>query len=80
MEAIRIIKKPINGEVVIDLPESFADNEVEVIVMPVQKDRSDVDERAFDPEKYRGALKVKMSLEEIEQECKEMRDEWDRDF
>ncbi|NOY59535.1 MAG: hypothetical protein GXO75_11500 [Calditrichaeota bacterium] len=80
MEAIRIIKRPVNGEITIDLPASFTNEEVEVIVMPVQKDRNITDESEFDPEKYRGALKVDMSIEQIEQECKKMRDEWDRDF
>ncbi len=75
-----MIKKPVNGEITIDLPESLADEEVEVIVLPVQNDGSNVDERVFNPAKYRGALKVKMSLDQVERECKEMRDEWNRDF
>lgn len=38
MEAIRIIKKPVKCEITIDLPESFGEPEVEVIVLPISKE------------------------------------------
>ena len=76
MEALRVIKKPVNSTITITLPESFGDGEVEVIVRPVEKIQSP--KKNFDPTKYRGIWRDKnINIDKI---CREMREEWERDF
>ena len=78
MEALRVIKKPVNSTITITLPASFGDGEVEVIVRPVGKDRKK--NETFDPEKFRGSLRSEMSDKELEEEIRKMREEWERGF
>lgn len=76
MDAYRIIEKPENHKITITLPESFGDEEVEVIVLPVEGKSEK--KKEFDPTKYRGFLKdIEMDVDE---ECRKMRGEWDRGF
>lgn len=76
MEAVRMIKKPVNGEVTIDLPESFGEHEVEVIVLPVGKEEER--EKNRDLAAFEGIWEGKNL--DVEKTSKEMRAEWERDF
>jgi len=78
MEALRIIQKPVNQKITIELPKSFGDEEVEIIVLPVVKENGR--HKKIDPTQYRGAIKLDMSEEEIAKECQKLRAEWERDF
>lgn len=77
MEALRMIKKPTNRKITITLPESFGDEPVEVIVLSTGKKRKT--RSKFNPEKYYGLGQSSLSVEEIDRQLREMRDEWDRD-
>jgi len=76
METLRLIKKPVNSTITITLPESFGDGEMEVIVRPVEN--SEEDKKDIDITKYRGIWKDKdLDIDKI---CRELREEWERDF
>jgi len=58
MIAIREIKKPINQQIIIDLPDDFNASEVEVIIIPLENEK--------EPEKLRifGVGKDHMKINE----------------
>ncbi len=74
MEALRIVTKPENGRIVIDMPEGLKEEKkVEVIILPFEEH---VKRRTrFDPTKYRGIWKD--SDIDVEKICREMREEWE---
>jgi hypothetical protein len=79
MEALRYIEIPHDGRITIDLPEILRSKEkVEIIVLPY----NDIikKKKAFDPKKFRGAGKLKMTVDEIGRESKKLRNEWNRNF
>ncbi len=76
MEALRIIQKPVNQKITIELPKSFGDEEVEIIVLPVVKKNER--HKKIDPREFRGIWKDKNL--DVEKICREIRDEWERDF
>lgn len=79
MEAIRITGEPKDGKITIDLPEELRDQKkVEIIVLPYEDEPKR--RKGFDPTKFRGAVKLDMTVNEIAGECKKMRDEWERGF
>jgi len=79
MEAMRGLKKPENGSILLTLPDKLKDlEELEIIVLPVEKKVTK--EKNLDPRQFYGAANLNMSIEEIDAECQEMRDEWERDF
>lgn len=79
MEALRIIKSPEQGKITIILPEELkAEKELEVIVLPVGGKKEI--KKGFDPRKFKGAVKLDMSVEEIDRECRKVRDDWERGF
>jgi len=79
MNALRVIQRPINGRITIDLPDEFLiQEEVVIIVLPYMEKPKQ--KKAFDPTEFRGAAKLNMTVEEIDQECRKLRDEWERDF
>ncbi len=80
MEALRIIKKPVNRQVTIDIPETFGEGDVEIIVLPVAAKNGKKSSKKFDPEIFRGKIKSDLSVEEIGIECQKLRDEWKRDI
>lgn len=77
MDAYRIIEKPENHKITITLPESFGDEEVEVIVLPVN-DKKKIEKESFDPDKFRGIWKN--SNIDAEKLSREMRSEWNRNI
>jgi hypothetical protein len=54
------------------------DKKLEIIILPYE-DKSKKP-KAFDPTKFRGVGKLNMTVEEIDRECRRLRDEWDRPF
>ncbi|HEX9973960.1 MAG TPA: hypothetical protein VGD14_17955 [bacterium] len=79
MVALRIIKSPENGRIIIDLPVSLRrEKKLEIIVLPFGTEQKQ--KTSFDPREFKGAGKLNMTVEEIDQECKKMRDEWERSF
>jgi len=51
---------------------------LEIIVLPYEgKEKK---KKSFDPKKFKGAGKLDMTVEEIDSECRKLRDEWDRNF
>lgn len=69
----RKIMPVVNNEIHLKIPENFATDEVEVIVIP----RSKLDEnQTIDFTKYFGVTNI--GEEKIEQKLNELRDEWER--
>ena len=75
MEAYRVIKKPKKRRLVISVPENMGDMELEVIVLPVEKEKQN---RKFDPLKYKGIWKDKNI--DVEKTCRGMRTGWERNI
>jgi hypothetical protein len=79
MVALRLVKSPENGRIIIDLPASLRrEKKLEIIVLPFETEWKQ--KKNFDPREFKGAGKLNMTIEEINQECKKMRDEWQRSF
>jgi len=79
MEAMRFIETPQDGKVTIYLPyELKTQKKVEIIVIPYEDKGKK--KKTFDPKKFKGAGKLNMTVEEIDSECRKLRDEWDRKF
>jgi hypothetical protein len=79
MEALRIVQRPRNGRITIKLPEELRiKNKVEIIILPFEEEPKP--QKRFDPREFKGASNLNMTIEEIDQECKKLRDEWDRGF
>ncbi len=79
MVALRLVISPENGRIIIDLPVSLKqEKQLEIIVMPF--DTGNKVKTNFDPREFKGAGKLNMNVEEIDQECKKMRVEWERSF
>jgi hypothetical protein len=78
MEAMRFVESPQNGVVTIYLPyELQVKEKLEIIVMPYEEKKK---KKAFDPKKFKGAGKLNKTSEEIDRECRKLRDEWERNF
>ena len=61
------------------MPEEFlTQEEVEIIVLPYAEEPEK--KKTFDPSKFRGAANLDMTVEEIDLECRKLRDEWERNF
>jgi|GEM_PF-995444 len=79
MEAMRITQRPKKGLITIKLPERLSKTKlVEVIILPVEEDAPK--KTIEDIRKLKSSIKMKMSLNEVEQECEKMREEWNKDF
>ncbi len=59
MIAIREIKKPINQQIIIDLPDDFKARKVEVIIIPLENEIASEKSRIF------GAGKDDMKINEL---------------
>jgi len=77
MKTIKRIKRNVKKTITIDLPDSMAGQDVEVIVSALG--REGVRDKN-DPMDFYGKIKTGLSVEEIAEECRKMRDEWDRGF
>ena len=60
---------------IITIPDDLKHQEVEVLVLPITES-IEVNKTDFDPDAYSGTLQL--SSEEIENELKALRDEWER--
>jgi hypothetical protein len=79
MEVLRYVESPLNGKITINLPYGLRrKKKVEIIVLPYED--KEKRKKAFDATKFRGAGKLNMTVEEVERECQELRDEWNRNF
>ena len=79
MVALRLIKSPENGRIIIDLPVSLKqEKKLEIIVLPFETEQKQ--KINFDPRKFKGVGKLNMTIEEIDKEFRKMRDEWERSF
>lgn len=79
MVALRLVKSPKNNRIIIDLPVSLRrEKKLEIIVLPFEAEQKQ--KAKFDPREFKGAGKLNMTIEEIDQECRKMRDEWERNF
>ena len=80
MVALRLVKIPENGRIIIDLPVSLRrEKKLEIIVLPFETEQKQK-KTNFDPREFKGAGKLNMTIQEIDQECKKMRNEWERSF
>jgi hypothetical protein len=82
MEAMRFVEHPKDGKITIELPNSLkTKKKLEIIVLPyVPYEEKERKKKSFDPRKFRGAAKLNMTPEEINCQCAELRDEWERNI
>lgn len=78
MEALRMIKKPNRRKITITLPKSFGDDPVEVIILPIGVKRKTP--LKFNPEDYYGVGQSDLTLDQIDQQLRKLRNEWERDI
>lgn len=77
MLAYRTHAKVEEGQVVVQLPETFTGKEVEVIVLPSESAPA-MPKSKNNMSKYRGILKTGLSREAIDKQLQNLRDEWER--
>jgi hypothetical protein len=74
MEAIRQFMKPTNGSITIDLPEQYADTDLEVIILPMTESAISLKkENKYDFSELVGKLQWQG---DALTEQKKLRDEW----
>lgn len=81
MEAMRVVQKPKNGKLTIELPENLAKkSELEIIILPTETSSVATKEarKAFNPSDYFGSWKDKKI--DVDKLSREIREEWDRGF
>ena len=79
MNAYKIQAIVKNGQLIIDLPKNFDNANVEVIVLQIGYPAIS-DKPRKDMSKYLGIFKNKQTIEQIDEQLKEIRNEWARDF
>lgn len=72
MEAIRQFVKPTNGSITINIPEQYANTDLEVIILPVS-DTNNKDGKLYDFSELVGKLEWQG---DALAEQKKLRDEW----
>ncbi|MBK7938692.1 MAG: hypothetical protein IPJ82_17110 [Lewinellaceae bacterium] len=77
MQAYRTHAKVEEGQVVVQLPKTFAGTEVEVIILPSESTPA-IPKAKKNMSKYRGVLKTGISRETIDKQLQSLRDEWER--
>lgn len=76
MNAHRLIAKNENGYLHIHLPKDISSKEVEVILLPQQNQI----EKKIVFKEFFGCWENKKTIEEIDEQIKAMRNEWERDI
>lgn len=78
VQALRTYQYANGNELRIQLPDNMVGKQVEIIVMPVK----DADEHKVEEPQvsYRGALNRHKSIQEIDEQIKQMRAEWEQDI
>lgn len=81
MEAIRKIVTVQDNTLKVVLPDNYNNKQVEIIILPAPEEETmKVEEKKIGYyDKYYGSLKSGLSVEEIEKQLRELRDEWNRD-
>jgi hypothetical protein len=75
MEAIRITQKPHKGAVTIKLPTELSRKKLlEIIILPVEE--KTVKKQSTNIGKLEGSINLNLTVDEIEQECRGMREQW----
>lgn len=80
MEAIRKIVTVKDNVLRVVLPDHYNNKQVELIILPAEDVPSQVEEKKVDYEKYYGSLKSGLTIEEIDEQIKALRSEWERDI
>ena len=80
MEAIRKIVTIKDNVLSVVLPDQYNNTQVELIILPAGSGPSQVNEEKFDYKKYYGSLKSGLTVEEIAEQLKSLRSEWERDI
>ena len=75
MQFVRAIVESNRLEEVIDMPGEFRNQKVEVLVLPLPEEQKK-EKKLFNPDEFEGILNI--DSENIEEEIKTMRDEWER--
>ena len=78
MQAYRTHSVVHNGQVVVQLPEGFENTDVEIIVLKSSTTSIDNLREKGKFDKYFGILKTGLTIEEIDDQLKILRDEWER--
>jgi len=78
MQAYRTHSIVQNGHVTVELPEGFENANVEIIVLKASSAKPAVPRKKGRFSKYRGILKTGLTIEEIDAQLKQLRDEWER--
>lgn len=85
MEAIRKIVTVKDNVLRVVLPDHYNDKRVELIILPAETEAEDVPSQVQESkmdyyEKFYGSLKSGLTIEEIDEQIKALRSEWDRDI
>ena len=79
MKVLRVTQKAKNGKLVIRLPEEYGKHDLmDIIIFPHSERPSS--KSKIDVKKLKGSVNLNMTVEQIEEECRKMRSEWDRGF
>lgn len=79
MYAHKLIAQNENGHLHIVLPKEITTSEVEVILVPIEKEGEVIDRKALINELW-GSVKFNRTIDEIDNDIRKMRDERDRDI
>ena len=79
MDTYKIQSTVKNGQLIIDLPVNFDNTNVEVVVSQIGY-AAVSDKPRKDMSKYIGIFKNKQTIEQIDEQLQNIRNEWARDF
>lgn len=78
MQAYKITKKVRSKRLILDLPLNLQSKELEITIQPVKNDKKkNGNEKTVKPSSLRGVLKGK-TIQQIDDEIREIREEWER--
>ena len=80
MEAIRRTVTVRNNTITVELPEDYNNKTVDLIIQESQEKPTIVQEPSIDYKKLYGTLNLGLTVEEIDKELKDLRNEWERDI
>lgn len=75
MQFVRTIVESNRLEKIVDIPKEFKNQKVEVLILPIY-DKKKKKRETFNPNDYEGILNV--DIESIDNEIRNMREEWER--
>jgi len=78
MQAYRTHSIVQNGHVTVELPEGFENADVEIIVLKTSPVKPVTSRKKGKFDRYYGILKTGLTIEEIDAQLKQLRDEWER--